>query len=99
MNKLKAPSDLQSAGRRLWKELITTYAFEPGETAGLAELCRVQDRLAEVRSRIAAEGLVQDGRRHPLADLEPKLSGQFRMLWRTLRLDLTAEKGPYAATR
>ncbi|MEK7754510.1 MAG: hypothetical protein AAB654_21475 [Acidobacteriota bacterium] len=86
--RLRKPRDLQAAGRKLWRELTRAFAFEPGETAGLAELCRVADRLAQVRETLVAEGLVVEGKRHPLADLEPKLSGQFRMLWRTLRLDL-----------
>ncbi len=88
MSKLHIPSDLQPAGRKLWRELTKTFAFEPGETAGLAELCRIQDRLVQVRETLARDGMVVDGKRHPLADLEPKLSGQFRMLWRTLRLDV-----------
>jgi hypothetical protein len=68
--------------------LVHHYAFESGETAGLAELCRVQDRLAQVRETLAAEGLMVEKKAHPLASLEVKLSGQFRMLWRTLRLDI-----------
>ena len=88
MTKLRKPRDLGLAGRKLWRELSRTFVFEPGETGGLAELCRIQDRLSQVRETLAAEGLVVEGKRHPLADLEPKLSGQFRMLWRTLRLDI-----------
>lgn len=89
---LRAPPDLRPAGKRLWRELTSNFAFDRGETAGLAELCRIGDRLAEVRETLAREGLVgTDGKRHPLADLEPKLSGQFRMLWRTLRLDVAEE--------
>ncbi len=90
MTKLRIPPDLLPAGRKLWRELTRTFAFESGETAGLAELCRIQDRLAQVRETLARDGMVTGGRRHPLADLEPKLSGQFRMLWRTLRLDIAA---------
>jgi hypothetical protein len=90
---LRSPADLRAAGKNLWRDLTSNFAFERGETAGLAELCRIADRLAQVRDTLAAEGLVdKEGKRHPLADLEPKLSGQFRMLWRTLRLDI-AEVG------
>ena len=84
----RPPDDLGDAGRLLWRDLTRAYAFERGETAGLAELCRVQDRLWQVREQLSRDGLVVAGKRHPLADLEPKLSGQFRMLWRTLRLDV-----------
>ena len=90
--RLHKPRDLGPAGRKLWRELEQHYAFEPGETAGLAELCRIHDRLAQVRETLAAEGLVLEKKAHPLASLEVKLSGQFRMLWRTLRLDIQEGK-------
>ena len=88
MSKLRRPRDLGPAGRKLWRELVHHYAFESGETASLAELCRIQDRLAQVRETLSAEGLVVEKKPHPLATLEVKLSGAFRMLWRTLRLDI-----------
>jgi hypothetical protein len=86
---MKAPTDLGTAGRRLWKRVEAAY-----DTGGvedlLCELCRVADRLHEVRATLTREGLtvLEAGKlkRHPLADLEPKLSGQFRMLWRTAGL-------------
>jgi hypothetical protein len=72
--------------------LVQHYAFEPGETAGLSELCKIHDRLTQVRTILSAEGLVVDKKPHPLTTLEVKLSGQFRMLWRTLRLDIQEGK-------
>lgn len=88
MSKLRRPRDLGPAGRKLWRELVRCYAFEVGETAGLSELCKIHDRLTQVRTILSAEGLVVEKKPHPLATLEVKLSGAFRMLWRTLRLDI-----------
>lgn len=86
---MKMPNDLGTAGRQLWKRVEAAYDTEGVEDL-LCELCRVADRLHEVRSTLKRDGLTvtEDGKlkRHPLADLEPKLSGQFRMLWRTAGL-------------
>jgi len=82
----KPPHGLGKAGQKLWRHVASNYDLMGNEPV-LEELCRVTDRLAEVRERIAKDGLIDSkGRKHPLAELEPKLSGQFRMLWRLLGL-------------
>jgi len=90
----KPPHGLGKAGHKLWHHVASNYDLMGNEPV-LEELCRVADRLAEVRSRIAEDGLVDgNGRKHALADLEPKLSGQFRMLWRLLGLSDDEEPKP-----
>jgi hypothetical protein len=83
----RAPNDFKKAGKELWKWLddMADNVDECGPA--VLELCRIADRLAEVRSRIATDGLIDEkGRRNPLTDLEIKLSGQFGKLWRILGL-------------
>jgi P27 family predicted phage terminase small subunit len=84
-----APNDLQAAGRQLWRRISSEFEVRGTEDL-LQELCRLADRLAEVRSVLKAEGLVvgvgDKQRRHPLADLEPKLSAQYQKVWRLLGL-------------
>jgi hypothetical protein len=84
----KAPRDLGKPGRALWRWLQQNYELAGTEPL-LRELCRLEDRLAEVRGVLAAEGIMPGklkGRRHPLADSEVKLSGQYMRVWRTLGL-------------
>jgi hypothetical protein len=55
------------------------------------ELCRIADRLQEVREKIRSQGLsvsAARGRstRNPLIDTEIKLSKQYQVLWRGLGL-------------
>jgi hypothetical protein len=85
----KAPKPLGTEGQRLWNELQKSFDLDGCEPL-LTELCRVADRLAEIRAEIARAGVANAGR---LLDVEAKLSGQFRMLWRSLGLT-DAEKEP-----
>jgi hypothetical protein len=97
MNKLNPPKGLGRAGRGLWRQITLAYDTTGGE-ALLEELCRLQDRLSQVRAILNAEGLTvarttgrrgpepARDRRHPLADLEPKLSAQFQKVWKLLGL-------------
>ena len=80
------PDDLKPAGRALWKQTLEEWSGFEGIEAILAELCRVHDRLSEIRQRIDADGIMPGGKAHQLLPIEAKLSGQFRMLWRGLGL-------------
>jgi hypothetical protein len=78
----KPPNDLRAAGKRLWNDLGNVFVFDDSAPL-VAELCRIADRLAEVRETLTKEGLIdEDGKKHPLADLEPKLSAQLQKLWK-----------------
>jgi hypothetical protein len=78
-------------GARLWTWL-SDHADGVLDSMPLAvELCRVADRLQEVRSKLDAQGLAVSGARgrsarNPLIDSEIKLSKQFQALWRALGL-------------
>ena len=84
-------------GERLWAWL---HEPEFGGTDACRpmceEICRIADRLQEVRSKLATQGLSVSAPRgrqakNPLLDIEIKLSGQFSKLWKTLGL---ADKPP-----
>lgn len=77
----KPPSDLRAPGKKLWNELGASFDFTDAEPL-VGELCRIQDRLCEVRAQLAKDGLQVGGKAHPLLGIEVKLSGQFRNLWR-----------------
>ena len=86
MKRSDAPMDLQGAGRALWMRLRKEFEIPREAEPLLAELCRIADSLAETRRILKADGMLVEGRKHALADLEPKLSGQFRNLWKLLGL-------------
>ena len=96
---MEIPEDLKKdgAGAALWTWLCGECT-ELAACAPLAlELCLVCERLHEIRSKIASQGLLVSGVRgrsakNPLIDLELKASKQFQLLWRSLGLaDRNAE--------
>lgn len=93
MAKPKTPSGLGPDGRKLWAWIAAEFSVDGTEPL-VTEICRVADRLAEVRKAIGEQGVGgADGKRNPLLDSEMKLSGQFGKLWRTLGL---ADQSPAA---
>lgn len=82
---MKPPTGLQKPGRDLWRWIV-----EQGDIDGcepmVNELCRLQDRLHQVRESISSEGVWLDGKKNPLVDVEMKVSGQFAKVWRLLGL-------------
>lgn len=95
---MKTPDEFkpESAGAQLWQWL-------EGEFEGLEscrplalELCRISQRLSDVREKIAVQGLTVSGVRgrsvrNPLLDTEMKLASLVAKMWRALGL---ADKTP-----
>ena len=93
-----APEDLKpdGAGRQLWTWLCGEFENIESCRPLAEELTRIADRLAEVRQKIAAQGLTVSAARgrsakNPLLDMELKLSKQYTVLWRSLGL---SDKAP-----
>lgn len=86
----KTSKTLKTAGRRLRQWLDEQCETEGAEPL-VTELCKIADRLAEVRAQIAKDGVAPAGKKNPLLDIEIKLSGMFTKTWRTLGL---ADKEP-----
>ncbi len=65
----KPPEGLKTAGRRLWREVLTDYDLEQHELLLLREACRVSDRLDELAALVERDGAVVDSpqgeRAHP----------------------------------
>lgn len=86
---MKPPKDLGTAGKALWR-----WCVQQGDVSGteplLGELCRLADRLTELRALLAKDGAIirEAGRirKHPASDLEPKISGQFQKVWKLIGL-------------
>lgn len=80
--KTKPKADLKPPGMMLWKWIDGSIENMAEVEPAVEELCKVADRLEEVRSQINADGVMVGGKPHGLLALEVKLSGQFRNLWR-----------------
>ncbi len=79
---MKAPSDLKSEGRRIWKQITTDYDTRGNEPI-LHELARTADRLAEIRQRMTGADAATFLK---LTNAEVKVSGTFARCWRLLGL-------------
>lgn len=83
---MKPPKELKPPGKALWNSVLD-FADIAGCEPLLAELCKIADRLHQVREQIAEDGLVdEDGKKHTLADLETRLVGQYLASWKMLGL-------------
>ena len=81
----------EGEGRRLYRWLMEEVEGAESCRPLTEELCRVADRLEEVRGKIAVQGLTVSAARgrsakNGLLDVEIKLSGQYSKLWKTLGL-------------
>lgn len=97
----KPPSGLQKSGRELWRKIAEMGSID-GVQPLLQELCKLQDRLTDVRATLEKDGLIVGGKKHVLADLEPKLSAQFQKIWKLLGLaddEPTAKRPPGRPTQ
>lgn len=93
---MKAPKDLKTEGRRLWRELTRDYNCAGNEPV-LRELCRTADRLAEIRERLASATDNVDFLK--LTNAESKTAGTFARCWRLLGLQqaqIPTREGDYA---
>ena len=99
------PEDLKSEGRALWVWLDAECENIERCRPLAHELCRIADRLQEVRSKIASQGLVVSGARgrstrNTLLDTELKLAGAYQKFWRQLGLsDKTPDDDPVQERR
>ena len=71
MVRVTAPESLDSAGKRLWREVTSRYDLAPHEAELLRQACRVVDLLARVDvalmdSELVVEGHAGQPRAHPL---------------------------------
>jgi hypothetical protein len=83
------PDDLaeDGEGRRLWTWLhAQCEGIEENEPL-VIELCRIADRLEQVRAKIKSQGLwITGSKKNSLLDVEIKFSSQYNRLWRQLGL-------------
>ena len=56
--KPRMPAGLAAGGRRLWREIIDVYEFDPAETRVLVDLCRQADLVDELAAAVAADGVM-----------------------------------------
>lgn len=82
---MKAPSDLKTEGRRIWRQLTSDYDATGNEPI-LHELARTADRLSEIRERMRTAKDTTEFLK--LTNAEAKTAGTFARCWRLLGLQL-----------
>lgn len=93
INLPSAPGGLSAESRRTWQRLVDEYQID--DAAGLellTQLCETLDRLAEVKRRIADDGLIVPGyndqpRPNPLLKTEAEYRRLILATFRALRLE------------
>ncbi len=80
---MKIPKDLKREGKALWASITEHFEVEGVEHL-LAEACRMQDRLADLRALMAAATAADLGR---LVNGEAKVMASQARLWRLMGLD------------
>jgi hypothetical protein len=61
----RAPAGAKTAGRALWRAVLTSYELEEHELALLRQVCRVADVCDDLQMLVDAEGPIVAGRAHP----------------------------------
>jgi hypothetical protein len=91
-----APAGLQTAGKRLWREINRRLELDAHERELLLQACRCADRLDELDGIVKAEGLMRDGRPHAALVESRMQQVTLARLIATLRLpeDLEATSRP-----
>jgi len=85
------PDGLSSRSQTLWRTVASPHST-PARLVTIEQALRCLDRLAEIRSKLASEGLTVVSQRsgvtraHPLLAYEAKLRQQFTRLWTALNL-------------
>ncbi len=80
---MKAPADLKTEGRRVWRQITADYDTAGNEVI-LHELARTADRLSEIRERM--RGAKDNSEFLRLTNAESKTAGTFARCWRLLGL-------------
>ena len=94
----KPPNHLRTAGRRLWRAVIRTYALEEHHLVILRAGCEAADRLEDARAAIEADGLTVPARfgprSHPAIAIERDSRIALLRCVRELGLDIEAPGTP-----
>lgn len=93
----RAPRDLDSAGRALWRSVLAEYDLSPAETETLRQACRVSDLLARIDSEltgadVAVAGSMGQVRSHPLLQASADQRRVLDSLLRSLALPMPDEE-------
>ena len=87
------PKTLKTAGRRLWKAILTDFELDAGAREILHQAARSLDRATEAAAAVDAEGLVIHDRfgqakPHPALATEATARAQFLTAVKQLNLDI-----------
>ena len=82
------PAHLSPEMADFWRKLTRDYEFSPEHLLVLRATAEAFDRAQVARERIAADGMILDGKRHPLLGVEAKSTELFLRGVRDLGLEV-----------
>lgn len=71
------PKHLSSDMQRFWRRITGDYALSAEHQEILRATCEQADRATRAREQIEADGMILDGKRHPLIGVEAKATELF----------------------
>lgn len=75
--KSKPPAHLSAEMQAFWGRITDDYALSAEHLQILAVACEQRDRATAAREQIKTDGMILDGKRHPLIGVEAKASELF----------------------
>ncbi len=80
------PVGLSADAAALWGAVMRDYLLSTTEEHLLVEACHALTRAQEARAALASDGLMVDGRPHPMVKVEHDSQGRFARLLREIGL-------------
>jgi len=89
----KPPAHLSAEMKEFWREVHRDYELAPEHRGILRVACEQFDRAQAARRRIEEDGMVLDGKRHPLIGVEAKATELYLRAIRDLGLEAPTDRG------
>jgi P27 family predicted phage terminase small subunit len=88
MTAKRAPKHLSRSARAWFRKVTSGWSLDDSGELLLVTALQAYDRLAECRALIERDGLIVDGKPHPLLAIEDKARTSLLRAWRQLGLDV-----------
>jgi len=87
-----APRGLSDRSRRLWRDLVAAYDFQPHEHELLVRALEQNDLADQCARTIRRDGLQVDGKAHPLVAVQRDALQTSARYWRQLKFKSSGEQ-------
>jgi phage terminase small subunit len=89
--KTNTPAGLSAESKRLWQRISAEYNLSAEHESILLVACQQFDSAQAARAQIKLDGMIVNGRRHPLIGVEAKAAELFMRAIRDLGLEAVVD--------